>query len=123
MNKKENKTKGNEGEVIAANLLKEKGYQIIATNYKSAGIEIDLIAESPTHIVFVEVKMRFSNEYGEPWEAVNQTKRKRICTGADAYIRDHECDKEPRFDIISIIRSGSNSEILHIEEAFYPRVL
>ena len=114
------KQKGDEGEELAAQYLAGRGYRIIARQWKYERYELDLIVGRDNMLVFVEVKTRYSNVYGEPWEAVNNSKRKKICISADAYIRQYNCAQEPRFDIISIIKSGSRSEIIHIEQAFWP---
>lgn len=118
--KAENRSKGAKGEEAAAEYLTGKGYRIIKKNYFSGKFEIDLIAENDTHIIFVEVKTRKSNAYGEPWEAVNRQKQRKICFGADNYIRQTQNMKEPRFDIISVVTGGEKPEILHLENAFYP---
>lgn len=116
------KEKGDSGEEEAAAFLRSLGYTILEMKWRYSRFEIDIIAENETYLVFVEVKKRYSNVYGEPWEAVKAGKRRRICLGADAYIKEKDSDKEPRFDIISIIQEGNTSKLLHIEEAFYPMV-
>jgi putative endonuclease len=118
--KQQNKIKGNLGEQRAAELLKRKGYHIIATQWKSLRFEIDIIAEKGNEIVFVEVKTRTSEDYGQPWEAVKRDKRRKICNSADQYIRMTKCDKEPRFDIISIIQTEDKTKITHLKSAFRP---
>ncbi len=114
------RTKGVQGEEVAAAYLESKGFKILKKNYFSGRYEIDIIAENDTHIVFVEVKTRTSKAYGEPWEAVNRQKQRKICFGADNYIRQTQTLKEPRFDIISVVHSGGKSDVLHLENAFYP---
>lgn len=118
--KNQNKEKGDKGEELAAAYLLERGYVIIHKKWKHARFEVDLIAEKGDEIVFVEVKLRYSRVYGEPWEAVNKGKQKKIIVGADAYLKQTRSMKEPRFDIISIVEGNGKTEILHIEEAFYP---
>ncbi|MBX7050753.1 MAG: YraN family protein [Flavobacteriales bacterium] len=118
--KHQNKAKGDIGEELAAKYLLEHGYMITHTKWKYERFELDLIAEKGDFIVFVEVKLRYSRVYGEPWEAVNKTKQKKIMISADAFIRNTKCMKEPRFDIISIIQENRKTEILHLEGAFYP---
>lgn len=119
-NKTSNKEKGDKGESLAAAYLIERGYTIVETNWKWERFELDIVAARESLMIFVEVKTRYSNTYGEPWEAVNKGKRKRICAAADAYIRQYGIDHEPRFDIISIIKTGDKVTIQHIEEAFWP---
>ncbi len=118
--KTNNKEKGDLGEKLAAEFLEKLGYTILERKWKYYRFELDLIVESQTHIVFVEVKMRYSNVYGEPWEAVNKAKRKKICLSADAYIRQMQSAKEPRFVIVSILNMNGGTQILHLEDAFWP---
>jgi putative endonuclease len=68
----------------------------------------------------VEVKTRFSKEYGEPWAAVNYSKQRKICKSADYYLRLFRIDAEPRFDIVSIVHAEGKTEITHLEQAFFP---
>jgi putative endonuclease len=118
--KEHTRAKGLHGEEVAAEYLVGKGYKIVKKNYYSGRYEIDLIAENDTHVVFVEVKTRTSKSYGEPWEAVNRQKQRKICFGADQYIRQTQNLKEPRFDIISVVQAGGKNEVMHLENAFYP---
>ena len=120
MNKTANKKKGDWGEKVAASYLMEKGYTIVKRQWHYARYEIDIIAQLGNLIVFVEVKTRFSKEYGEPWAAVNYSKQRKICRSADYYLRNFRIDSEPRFDIISIIHDEGRTEITHLEQAFYP---
>jgi len=120
MNKAANKKKGDWGEKIAAAYLTEKGYSIIKKQWHYSRYEIDLIAQKDNTIVFVEVKTRFSKEYGEPWTAVNYSKQRKICRSADYYLRSYRVDAEPRFDIVSIVHAEGTTEITHLKQAFYP---
>jgi putative endonuclease len=120
MNKSANKKKGDWGEKIAAAYLMQKGYRIIQKQWHYSRYEIDLIAQKENTLVFVEVKTRFSKEYGEPWAAVNYSKQRKICRSADYYLRHFRVDAEPRFDIVSIVHAEGTTEITHLEQAFYP---
>lgn len=120
MDKTANKKKGDWGEKLAAVYLKEKGYRIINEQWHYSRYEIDLIAQKENTLVFVEVKTRFSKEYGEPWAAVNYSKQRKICKSADYYLRLFRIDAEPRFDIVSIVHAEGKTEITHLEQAFFP---
>lgn len=93
---------GDFGENAAANYLIKKGYKIIQRNYSIKGGEIDLIAETDTHIVFVEVKTRTSDTFGTPAEAVTKTKQRHILKSAKAYLTANPSEKEVSFDIIEV---------------------
>jgi putative endonuclease len=120
MNKTDNKKKGDWGERIAADYLESKGFKILEKQWNYTRFEIDLIVRKENTIVFVEVKTRFSRDYGEPWDAVNKAKQKKICKSADFYLKHFGIDSEPRFDIISIVHDNGKTEITHLDNAFYP---
>ncbi len=65
---------GRQAEKLAKNWLKNKGFKIITTNFRTRIGEIDIIAFRKGEIHFIEVKARRSSEYGSPQEAVNKRK-------------------------------------------------
>ena len=114
-----NKEIGDRGEMVALNHLADKGYNILERNYRYQKSEVDIIAEIENFIVFVEVKTRATSRLTEPEESVNQKKQQLLISAAQHYLEENELDKEARFDIVSILYSGDNYQIKHIEEAFY----
>lgn len=110
---------GIEGEKLAADFLREKGYRIISRNFKTPIGEIDIIAEDGKTLVFVEVKTRSDNTFGQPFEAVNYRKREKLKKVALYYLKNN-CKKEAssRFDVLSIEINGGKSKIEHIIDAF-----
>jgi len=115
-----NSQKGKIGETMALAWLQKHGYAILFTNWRSRHLEIDVIATKGDEIVFVEVKTRYSQNWGAPWEAVNAKKRRLILSAADVFMRSGYCSLEPRFDILSILVSGGEADVVHIPNAFYP---
>jgi putative endonuclease len=111
---------GQKGEDLAADHLKKAGFNILFRNWKWGKHEIDLIAENHDFVVFVEVKTRTVDYQMHPVTAVTREKQKSIIFAADGYLKKFNIDKESRFDIITIIKSGEKFEIDHIEDAFYP---
>ena len=106
---------GRAGEVKAAEFLKKKGVKIITTNYKTYLGEIDIIAKDKDAIVFVEVKTRSDDTFGQPAEAVNGKKQEKYFLVAKEYlVKTKQTDKVCRFDVIEI----NNGEINHIIDAF-----
>lgn len=113
--KKLNKINGTIGEIDAVQFLKNKKYQIIATNYRNRMGEIDIIAKDKNALVFVEVKSRATLLYGRPCEAVDFRKQQKIRKTAELYLvttKNYYADV--RFDVIEIL----GEEINHIENAF-----
>ncbi len=117
------KSLGRYGEDAAVEFLKNKKYKILERNFKNRFGEIDIIAQHKKDIVFIEVKTRFSKKYGEPYEAVNYYKQRRITNTAKAYLCNKKLfDANVRFDIIEVYGgiSGGRFEldkINHIEYA------
>ncbi|MCR4663847.1 MAG: YraN family protein [Paludibacteraceae bacterium] len=115
---------GKWGEDVAANLLRQKGYNILARNYRVGSLEIDIIAEDKNFTVFVEVKTR-SSKYADilPEQYVDREKEMNIVHAASTYIKTNRITKDIRFDVVSLIINPLTQEISrleHIENAFYP---
>jgi putative endonuclease len=113
------KTLGSEGEDLAIRFLKNKGYRIIARNYKTPIGEVDIIAGDGNITVFIEVKTRKDDSFGYPFEAVTQAKQKKIKNIALLYLKKQGKESPVRFDVISIFYTGPGSNrIEHILDAF-----
>ena len=104
----------------AAAYLMAHGYTIRNRNWRIGHKEIDIIAQKDGVIVFIEVKARKSDRYGDAIEAVTDQKILNLVSAAHAYIRYHRIDYPTRFDIISITVEPGSQTIEHIEDAFYP---
>jgi len=112
---------GLRGEQLSARYLREKGYKILAANFRASFGETDIVAMSPDGILcFVEVKTRSPGQELPPAEAVDREKQKRLRNSAAAYIsytKMKEC--EFRFDIMEVILTGpDDASINHVENAF-----
>lgn len=113
-------TYGKIGEIIATNYLKQKGYKIIANNYKNPIGEIDIIAQDKNYLVFVEVKTRISRAFGDPAEAVNRFKQQKIRQVATMYLKQHNLlQTNCRFDVVAILGQNGDEDVRHIENAFW----
>jgi len=112
------KSFGNKGEDIAADYLKKKGYTILHRNYNPPLGEADIVAKDKNIIVFVEVKARSSDAFGQPFEAVNHRKQEKLKKIALYYLKHNKIELPVRFDIVSIISRNGKAEVNHIPEAF-----
>ena len=112
---------GKRGEQLATQFLQKKSYQILATNWRYQRAELDIIAKYKEVLVFIEVKTRNNNNYGEPELAVNAKKQELMAKAGAAYMREINHEWEVRFDVIAIIyKNEKDYSIEHFEDAFFP---
>src|SRR5699024_3044138 len=110
---------GQRGEELAFFYLQKRGYKIQERNWRYSRYEIDLIAYDGNTLVFIEVKTRKSNLYGEPLDFVDDGKQKKIINAAEAYLHQIGHQGEVRFDIVSVLLQKTKSEIELIQDAFW----
>ena len=113
---------GKWGEEMAARYLMDKGYAIRHRDWKSGRRDLDIVAVTPDGktLAFVEVKTRRSNSFAEPEQAVDLRKIRSLTMAASAYMSRYSLDLELRFDIVTVVGEGPNTNIDHIEGAFLP---
>lgn len=116
MKKNSNTEQGKLAESIARNYLEQLGFEVAEANYRFRRSEIDLIVLNETLLVFVEVKYRSNQKFGNPEEFVTDNQKNLIIEAADEYIRSINWQKNIRFDIVAI---DKNDQIEHFEDAFY----
>ncbi len=116
VNKNQRKT-GADYETMAAKYLSGQGYRILEQNYRSRYGEIDIVAKMGSMLIFTEVKYRTDSACGDPLEAVDIRKQRRISRTALYYYACHGYGEYVpcRFDVIAIYGDG---RILHIVNAF-----
>ncbi len=94
---------GRAGEDAAIKLLQTRGYKIIARNFRSKVGELDIIAIDGNTLVFVEVKTRWSREYGYPEEAITPRKLQSIMKTAEYFKLMHPNTPDlQRIDAVAI---------------------
>ena len=91
-------------ETLAADYLREQGYEILERNFAGRGGEIDLIAREGEYLAFVEVKYRRGADCGFPSEAVTRNKQQKIIRAARYYMMKHGygLDTACRFDVVAV---------------------
>lgn len=102
--RRDNYIKGKAGEDIAVYHLQRDGYEIIERNYRCKQGEIDIIAKDRECLVFIEVKSRYNNKFGQGSEAITTWKVDKIKKAALNYLnRDCEVEYESvRFDAVEV---------------------
>ncbi len=78
---------GKTGEDLAVKYLKKSGYRLVKRNYTTPFGEADIIAIKGGVTVFVEVKTRTNNTFGEPKEAVGYQKQEKYRKIANYYMQ------------------------------------
>lgn len=96
---------GSEYEDLAVAYLKAEGYEIVQRNFRCRMGEIDVIAKKDGYLRFVEVKYRKDSQKGEPGEAVDRRKQKKICKTASFYLLTQQFreDFQVCFDVVTIL--------------------
>lgn len=115
MSKKQNKITGNEGERLAAEHLQVKGYKILQKNYRSKWGEIDIVAKIDNIVVFVEVKTKTTDKYGEPWEMVNTWKIEQVKRIGEMWCREFGYEGRVRVDVVGVWLNDHEAKIEHWE--------
>ena len=112
---------GEHGERIAALELIKKGYAVVERNYwaENRESEIDIIASKDNTLVFVEVKTKLHQNFGEPEEWISEKKRVQLIRAAEAYIQEKKPDAEEyRFDAMAVNIEPETPKLRHIINAF-----
>ncbi|MEI8232840.1 MAG: YraN family protein [bacterium] len=125
MGKQDNKLTGNRGESLAAEHLIQKGYKILARNYRSKWGEVDIIckitnpkfsnSQNDEVVVFVEVKTKTTDKYGEPWEMVNAWKIEQVKKMGEVWCLEYGWEGRVRVDVMGVYLDGDEPRIEHWE--------
>ena len=108
------------GEEAAGRFLERQGMRIVTTRYRCRAGEIDLVLDDHGTLVFAEVKTRRKACRGQPWEAVNHRKMRKIAAVARWFLAETgQHHRTCRFDVVDVLGSGpENFRIRHFSDAF-----
>ena len=113
------KATGDRGEAVCARYYEKHGYRILERNYHSRYGEIDVIAESETQLVFIEVKTRALGQATLPCEAVDRSKMRRLTQTAQVFLQSCDRAKQMQFDVFEVLTDGERPvKCRRIENAF-----
>ena len=110
---------GKKGEDIAVDYLDRVGYQILNRNYRCLFGEVDIVAMDGDTVVFIEVKSRRSERFGDPQMAVGLEKQKKLSRIALKYLDDrrlYPCNA--RFDVVAVKLLPAGNQVEIIRNAF-----
>ena len=113
---------GKWGETQVADLLRTKGFRLLAAGYHCRFGEIDLIASNGKYICFTEVKLRRSDSFASAREFVDARKQERLRLTAAHYLAEYPTSLQPRFDVAEVYAPEGvrtkNPRINYLEDAF-----
>ena len=113
--KRNNRETGGNYEQAAGFYLEQHGFQILEYNYRCRIGEIDIVAKDGENLVFCEVKYRADQRRGNPLEAVDARKQRKIFQTAMYYMTERHLGDVPcRFDVVGI----EGTKIQLIKNAF-----
>ena len=90
----------------AARYLQQQGLKPVAQNYRSRFGEIDLIMQDGATLVFVEVRLRRSANFGGAAASIDARKQQRIIRTAQQYLAGLAHILPCRFDAVLMDDSG-----------------
>ena len=115
-----NREIGKIGEDLACDYLKKHGYEILERNWGNKWGEIDIIAKLKTKetIVFVEVKTKVGEDYGQPENMINKRKLFQVLRMAQIYEPALKFPK--RIDVVAIVLNNDLSlkRLSHYEAVY-----
>ena len=109
---------GQLAENLAAQFLEQHGLKILTRNYRCKGGEIDLIADHGKILVFAEVRLRSSANFGGAGASITLTKQRRIILAAQHYLlKNAKSTAHCRFDCL-LLNSLDGQNIEWLCDAF-----
>ncbi len=111
-----NKEVGRRGEEMAEEYLRDKGYKIIDRNNSTKWGELDLIATKNHILIFVEVKLKQTEDFGTPEEMIGTRKLSQVKRTSEMYLLNNP-DIAKQFDKYQIdaVCIVDNDRITHYE--------
>lgn len=112
---------GKAGELAACRYLMKNGYRILATNWRSGYLEVDIVASDRRHLLIIEVKSRVEGSLYAPEDAVDRAKQKNLIAIAHEYTSQYRLSHlQVRYDVITALYRPAQGvfEITHLKDFF-----
>ncbi len=110
-------SRGAQAEQVAANFLQKNGLSLLHQNYRCRFGEIDLIMQDGATLVFVEVRLRSSADFGGAAASIGAAKQGKLLTTARHYLSTLRKMPPCRFDAL-LLHSEDGSRIEWVKNAF-----
>jgi len=111
---------GKQAETSACKYLQAQGLTLVERNYLCKRGEIDLIMRDKHSTVFVEVRYRRNDRFGNGAESVDWRKQAKLLATAEHYLQQHPkaAQNACRFDVVAITTENGQQTIDWIVDAF-----
>src|SRR5437763_8661499 len=109
---------GAAGEDAALRHYRDRGYELVARNWRCPLGEIDLVVSRGGLLVFCEVKTRLGSAFGGGYEAVTWRKQRKLRQLAEVFLLTAGLDPaKVRFDVASVAAGGGRVSVEIFEDA------
>jgi putative endonuclease len=119
---------GVKGESIAARWLEARGWEIVDRRFRDGHRDLDLVAcrivdgSEGRLVAFVEVRTRWSTDFGTPAETVGWKKQRELARSARSWIASNRRSGDVyRFDVVGVILGDGMVRIQYVPDAFWVR--
>jgi putative endonuclease len=111
--------RGAAGEDAAASWYRERGFRIVARNWRCAAGEIDIVVNRGQLLVICEVMTRGGSGFGGDYEAVGRQKQRKLRQLAELFLRASPIwPAAVRFDVASVVLGPRGASIEVFQDAF-----
>lgn len=114
---------GQAGEDLVAAYYQKLGFQILDRNFifpfgKQMG-ELDLVVRKNNEVIFVEVKSRSNNKFGDAFESVNIYKQRKLVKMAKLYMNHHPAfaNFDYRIDVAAVDIDNRENPVIILTNA------
>jgi len=110
---------GARAEQMACDHLAARGFEIVARNARVGRLELDVVAQRGSLIVFCEVRSRTSARLMTPAQSIQPAKVRRVrAAGAGWLKQNHPGASQVRFDVASVLFDTPEGRLTYLEGAF-----
>ena len=100
--KTEHLKRGKDAEAACNDYLQSCGLKLVEKNFSCRLGEIDIIMTDKNILVFVEVRFRKNNNYGDGLESITMAKQQKLRKTAELYLQQNNQYENARFDVVSM---------------------
>ena len=110
---------GTEGENLAVEWRRGKGYDIMHRNWRHSHYEIDIIALKGHMLHFIEVKCRNHSAIGYPEDSVTKKKFRNLQKASDEFLFLNPGHRWIQYDVLAItIYKNKEPDFFLLEDVF-----